>query len=247
MFPVPALRTERANLRASSHASRPRMNWQRSQNGRSSGPGSCTVSHFRLFSLSNPSPSLFTPRRPRPLDRVPSLVTLPGSLTYSRLLGIASLRALLPCGALPRAPFLRRRYPASLVLRASPPPADLPLAGFRLARARHRQGFPCCCLLHLPCMPTPRWKRSVLLSFSSRPSSAFPWFPEGQLPHYTFRGLVYCSFRPACSLSGLRRPSARVLQPHLRKPPWLTGTTVVGWGIRTHQTLMIGARSPRSM
>ena len=61
----------------------------------------------------------------------------------------------------PEAPFLDGHYPASSVLRASPPPyrPGLPLAGSRLPRARHRQGFPCCCAFHLPCMPTPLPRR----------------------------------------------------------------------------------------
>ena len=57
----------------------------------------------------------------------------------------------------PEAPFLDRHYPASSVVRASPPPCrpGLTLAGFRLRRAHHRQGFPCCYFLHLPHLPTP--------------------------------------------------------------------------------------------
>ena len=49
------------------------------------------------------------------------------------------------------APSLRRRYPVSPVLRASPSPRQprLVLAVSRLARARHRRGFPCCCCLPL--------------------------------------------------------------------------------------------------
>ena len=62
-----------------------------------------------------------------------------------------------------KAPSLRRSYPASPLLRAHPPPCRpwLALAGSRLARARHRQGFPCCCSLPLPCVlaPIPRRKR----------------------------------------------------------------------------------------
>ena len=44
----------------------------------------------------------------------------------------------------PEAPSLRRHYPASAVLQASPPPCrpGLPLAGFRLARATPPTGFP---------------------------------------------------------------------------------------------------------
>ena len=56
-----------------------------------------------------------------------------------------------------------RRYPASSVLRASPPPRwpRLVLADSRLARARHPRGFPCCCSLPVPCVlaPIPRRKR----------------------------------------------------------------------------------------
>ena len=62
-----------------------------------------------------------------------------------------------------KAPSLRRRYPASPLLRAYPPPRRprLSLAGSRWARARHRRGFPCCCFLPLPCVlaPIPRRMR----------------------------------------------------------------------------------------
>ena len=45
-----------------------------------------------------------------------------------------------------KAPSLRRSCPASPLLRAYPPPCrpKLALAGSRLARVPHRQGFPCC-------------------------------------------------------------------------------------------------------
>ena len=94
----------------------------------------------------------------------------------------------------PEAPFLDRNYPASSVVRASPPPwrPGLPLTGFRLTRAHHRQGFPCCVLFPLPCMPAPipRRERSVPLSLSSRPPSVFPFSTQGRLPHCPFRGLL---------------------------------------------------------
>ncbi len=77
-----------------------------------------------------------------------------------------------------RAPSLRRHYPASPVLHAHPPPCrpGLPLAGVRLVRAHHRQGFPCCCLLPLPCVPPPLPRRNppVLASLASRSVAAFP-------------------------------------------------------------------------
>ena len=52
----------------------------------------------------------------------------------------------------------------------------LPLAGFQLPRARHRQGFPCCHAYHLPHVPTPIPRRKpasaliALFPASRRPS-----------------------------------------------------------------------------
>ena len=113
-----------------------------------------------------------------------------------------------------KAPSLRRRYPAS------PPPRRprLSLAGSRLARARHRQGFPCChCFPLARMLPSlPRRKRSVLASLASRSLAAFPEERAGRLPHLSFRGLlnVHCSLRPARSLNRPRRPFVvEVLQP----------------------------------
>ena len=80
----------------------------------------------------------------------------------------------------PEAPSLDRHYPVSSVLRASPPPCQpgLPLAGFRLARAHHRQGFPCC--VHPPptCVPPPipRRNRPVRPSLASLPMAASPYY-----------------------------------------------------------------------
>ena len=83
---------------------------------------------------------------------------------------------------------------ASAVLRASPPPCrpGLPLAGFRLARARHRQGFPCCHRLPLPSVPPslPRLSRPVRASLASRPVAAFPVIRAGRPPRCPFRGLL---------------------------------------------------------
>ena len=94
----------------------------------------------------------------------------------------------------PEAPFLDRHYPASSVIRASPPPCrpGLPLAGFRLVRAHHRQGFPCCHRPPLPCVPPPlpRRSRSVLASPASRPLAAFPVIQAGRPPRCPFRGLL---------------------------------------------------------
>ena len=95
----------------------------------------------------------------------------------------------------PEAPFLDGRYPASSVLQASPPPCPpgLPLAGVRLPRARHQQGFPCCYFSHLPCMPVPIPRRkqpgACVARFPRcrRPSS---WIRKSRLPHCAFRGLL---------------------------------------------------------
>ena len=129
----------------------------------------------------------------------PSLmhVMLPESLPSTRGSGIATPRK--PSSfrhpSTPEAPFLDRYYPASSVVRASPPPwrPGLPLTGFRLVRAHHRQGFPCCHVFPLPYMPTPlpRRKRSgAPVASLPSPSSAFPLTSEGRLPHYSFRGLL---------------------------------------------------------
>ena len=77
----------------------------------------------------------------------------------------------------PEAPFLDGHYPASSVLRASPPPCrpGLPLAGFRLPRARHRHGFPCCHAFHLPHVPTPLPRRKPAGALVARfPASRRP-------------------------------------------------------------------------
>ena len=78
---------------------------------------------------------------PAPKGTVPSLghVMLPGFLVIIRGNRHSHSRDPSPFGhrSSPEAPSLRRRYPASPVLQASPPPCrpDLTLAGCRLARA----------------------------------------------------------------------------------------------------------------
>ncbi len=84
-----------------------------------------------------------------------------------RLAPVPAVPASFPRPSRTKAPSLRGHYPTSPVLRASPPPCrpELALAGFRLARARHRQGFPCC--IHYPCAcmlsPVPRRRRPAIL------------------------------------------------------------------------------------
>jgi len=117
-------------------------------------------------------------------------------------------------------PFL---LPALLSNRGPFPPPELP--GFRgttglsatltgpacpsresgLARARHRQGFPCCLCLPLTQMlsPIPRRRRPVRSSLASRTLAAFPESTAGRPPHQPFRGLLSVSLalRPVCLLS----------------------------------------------
>ena len=106
-----------------------------------------------------------TPAGVRPSHVPPHLRPLP-SAGITRFRGIAGLSATLPA------------RPA--------------LAGFRLTRARHRQGFPCCYRLPLPCVPPslPRRSRPVRASLASRPVAAFPVIRAGRPPHRPFRGLL---------------------------------------------------------
>ena len=133
----------------------------------------------------------------------------------------------------PEAPSLLRRYPLSTVVRASPPPGPAcPLRDSGLARARHRQGFPCCCCLPLAYMPPsiPRRNRPVLASLASRPLAAFPVFSAGRLPRCPFRGLlnVHCTLSPARSLNRPRRPFSIAVLQSVSLPP-RTAPITSGW------------------
>ena len=80
-----------------------------------------------------------------------------------------------------QAPFLSRRYPASSVLRACPPPQrpGLSVAGFQLAAAtHHRWGFPCCVWSPFAHMPSSlprqdRWEGTVARLSQQWQSSPF--------------------------------------------------------------------------
>ena len=90
----------------------------------------------------------------------------------------------------------------------------LPLAGSRSPRARHRQGFPCCCAFHLPCMPTPlpRQKPDRCARRSlPNPVGGLPLITGGSASALTVSGPARRSlaFRPAWSLSRPRRPRSR--------------------------------------
>ena len=182
-----------------------------------------------------PARSFPTPRHlpvSRPIGpRLPSLPHaarsgVSGHIT-ARIGFCQSPRPFPPSFALPR-PRPLRSAGVTRPLRyygAYPPPCrpKLALAGSRLARAPHRQGFPCChCFPLTRMLPSlPRRNRPVLASLASRPLAAFPEFWAGRLPHYSFRGLlnVHCSLRPARSLSRPRRPfDIEVLQP-MSLPP----------------------------
>ena len=130
--------------------------------------------------IGRPVDALTIPRRPAPRGPLTYACDASGIVGENRGYRHRHSRSLSPFGHLsaPEAPFLDRHYPASSVLRASPPPCrpGLPLTGFRLVRAHHRQGFPCCYRPPLPCVPPPlpRRSRSVLASLASRPVAAFP-------------------------------------------------------------------------
>src|SRR6266403_5727994 len=93
------------------------------------------------------------------------------------------------------APSLHRNYPASSVLRASPPSQtarpfshELPVDPHR----DHRWDFPCCVWSPFACMPSPI-PRQVGWNLFARTipfASAFPIIGAGRLLHHYFRGLL---------------------------------------------------------
>jgi hypothetical protein len=96
---------------------------------------------------------------------------------------------------------LHRRYPASSLVRASPPPTrpDLTLAGcpLRLPPLSSSVSRASCAFLRYMPSPTdaarrcpPRRNCKVRLSLASFAAMAFPTYPLGRLPHQLFRGLV---------------------------------------------------------
>ena len=124
----------------------------------------------------------------------------------------------------PEAPSLHRHYPASPVLRASPPPCrpSLPLTGSRFGacltthRASHIAAF---FPFHACQRHYPGGSREVPASLAS--VFGLPHFSGGSAPASPVSRPARRSlaFRPACSLSRPRRPFAtRVLQP-MSLPP----------------------------
>ncbi len=132
---------------------------------------------------------------------------------------------------------LGRYYPASPVLRASPPPRrpKLVLADSRLASTRHRRGFPCCCCLPLAAPPPLRRRtRSVLASLTSRRLAAFPESTVGRLPHELVSRSARRSLtlRPACSLSRPKGDPLFIGVLQCSSIPPCTAPTASGWSNR---------------
>ena len=200
----------------------------------------------RAVSLAVAPPGLFTPRRHRASIRPgPFAFACDASELSAPSCGVhrqchSRGLSLLRHPSTPEAPFLDGHYPASSVLRASPPPCrpSLPLPGFRLPRAQHRQGFPCCHTFHLPCMPTPLPRRK-------RAGASVALFPASQRPSPFLRRVGFRdTLFEACS-AFTRVPARMVAEPpeaallpecfspcrYLHEPPWPlpAGATVAGW------------------
>ena len=127
--------------------------------------------------------------------------------------------------------FLDRHYPASTVVRASPPPWRPGLAphGVPVGACTPPTGLPV-----LPRLPssihadatTPAETVRCICRLSSRPSSAFPLPWEGRLPHYSFRGLLSVRSRSGLygrwtARGGPLTPECFDLHRYLRKSLWL--------------------------
>src|ERR1700729_1495826 len=95
----------------------------------------------------------------------------------------------------PKAPSLTRRYPASAVLRTSPPPHEVPA---HPSRASGRSslttpwGFPCCA--RFPCVraaaTTPVQRLGVVVAHLTQPYQPSPITLSGRPAHCPFRGLL---------------------------------------------------------
>ena len=140
-----------------------------------------------------------------------------------------------PHPSAPEAPSLRRHYPASAVLRASPPPCrpGLPLAGFRLARARHRQGFPCCHHSPLPCVPPPLPRRSRPVRVARFPAGgSLPRYSGGSASAMPVSRPARRSLRVAVAVGKRVTPLPPLRSPHAR---WGTGLLPRVFDGKTHR------------
>ena len=131
------------------------------------------------------------------LEHEDGTVELPDRTNPSGPAGIAT-----PAGFLPfvTAPHLRPLPSTGITRRPQyyygplRHPADpaCPSRGSGCCVHNIEQGFPCCCFLHLPYVPTPITPAETvwcLCRSLPNPSSAFPFSTEGRLPHCAFRGL----------------------------------------------------------
>ena len=113
---------------------------------------------------------------------------------------------------------LRRRYPASSLLRTSPPPTrpDLALAGcpLRLPPPSPSASRASCVFLRYMPSSLPRQTCGMRLSLASSTALAFSVYMADRRPHHTFRGLFNRSLalRPASSRSRQGDPFHRRLR-----------------------------------
>ena len=125
-----------------------------------------------------------------------------------------------------------RSYPASSVLRASPPspPAWPVLAGAQWEGepSTGETSLVASDVLRCMPMPLPRRNRKVPASFSSFTAAAFPQFGDGRLPHYSYRGLLSIHSR-----FGLQLRQVAKSDPYTRDSgSFVTSTTppvATGW------------------
>ena len=224
-FPVPALRTGRAVFphlgspvgSCVSHTG-PRSHPWTTPMGLAPVPYSI---HVRSRSAARPVDALTTPS----LSDDPFTFACDASGVSGPFTGVSGFRHSRdpsPFGhrSSPEAPSLHRHYPASPVLRASPPPCrpSLPLTGSRFGacltthRASHvAASFPFhACQRHYP-----GGSKGVPASLASPSVFGLPHFSGGSAPALPVSRPARRSlaFRPACSLNRLMRPfDTRVLQ-----------------------------------
>ena len=226
----------------------------------------------RSFRRSGEPPARPRPARPR--------ATLCRSACRTGLPGLPSLSHAMPSGVSERSldlvgscqyppvlsPFLHpsrpRPLPSAGVTRPRryygplrhPARPSLPLAGCRLARARHRQGFPCC-------LPSPSRTHAVANTPAEPPGALVARFPDaGSLPRFNGGSASASSFSrparrftrvPACVLAeppmaALCHRSASVLfvTSSNRSDCLPAGATVAG---RDSNPLGVGALSRRTL
>ena len=142
------------------------------------------------------SPTGFTDGHTSILALRPSVESLPGRSGSFVLLGQSQSQSLCPFHqrAQSEAPLLHQHYPASSLVRASPPPTrpGLTLAGCPLRLPPLSSSASRASCAFLPGMPSslPRRNGKVRVSLTSLATLAFPTYPLGRLPHQSFRGLI---------------------------------------------------------